>query len=735
MKFIDTSGHETGIACGRAFQHLPGAPSGTPSLKVQTLVKGIQKQALPACLEDPFLSKIFEAIIDWRVAHLAANQRNRLCYNLGIMYLDHGQSVIDQAISLNVSRVDRARVIGKLLGIYPERLFSVFPSIRDTSFEEETHGDGIPLKLLVGDKMFFLHIQDDQYDHRGFVSHAYLWYRSTSGQDFQVIAARTLRENWWGRKFPTLALGEECAPNWPLGMVEMDDNPGAVVILCAGLNLALTFRAKAKRANIAISKYIISCVIDGEKGLECTDLKVLAYHHVIVLPELSKDGYRDMEKFGKKLRAVNATVSVFWHPLLTDADILPEGDRWMDEEHALATNIDRVEDVTALLDRICRDADSLEVFMERCHIWGILTKGRDATQDIQADELRVVPFHDLQASPATSYKPDLKSIFRVGQISLVWGASNSGKSLTVATLALAFGSGSASFGILNTATSRKVLIVDGELEQSELHSRFQQLAEALGVVAALSNIFFIPTRSYEPSQCDLINGALAKLVCEFVKANGIEVVIIDNIITLASSAARGNEDALFALIRDIERAGANVLLVHHSTKEGDKYKGSANLASKSQNIIRIEGRNALVQEVDGSAQIADALSTTGALIRMTWEKCKSAPCLEGASKVFKLPIGEAWYGVDGDFSDAYSESSTAMDSSTEHDDAGQSLSDDEKSIMALFEDGRASIKRSDVEDTLGCKENKALIILNALKGKKLLGVDGSGRSTQYHLLK
>jgi len=719
----------------RAFQAVASGPFRTPLKKIPDEVKKAVWHNPPETLSTCLRLQIYEAVINWRISMQPFSQKEELARELGLVSIDPTRSIVDQATTLAAIRIVRTLAIGKYLGIYPERLFTVFPSIRDTSFEEETHGDGIPLKLLVGDKMFFLHIQDDQYDHRGFVSHAYLWYRSTSGQDFQVIAARTLRENWWGRKFPTLALGEECAPNWPLGMVEMDDNPGAVVILCAGLNLALTFRAKAKRANIATSKYIISCVIGGEKGLECTDLKVFAYHHVIVLPELSKDGYRDMEKFGKKLRAVNATVSVFWHPLLTDADILPEDDRWMDEERALATNIDRVEDVTALLARICRDADSLEVFMERCHIWGILTKGRDATQDIQADELRVVPFHDLQASPATSYKPDLKSIFRVGQISLVWGASNSGKSLTVATLALAFGSGSASFGILNTATSRKVLIVDGELEQGELHSRFQQLAEALGVVAALSNIFFIPTRSYEPSQCDLINGALAKLVCEFVKANGIEVVIIDNIITLASSAARGNEDALFALIRDIERAGANVLLVHHSTKEGDKYKGSANLASKSQNIIRIEGRNALEQEVDGSAQIADALSTVGALVRMTWEKCKSAPCLEGASKVFKLPIGEAWYGVDGDFSDAYSESSTAMDSSTEHDDAGQSLSDDEKSIMALFEDGRASIKRSDVEDTLGCKEDKALSILNALKGKKLLGVDGSGRSTQYHLQK
>ena len=275
-------------------------------------------------------------------------------------------------------------------------------------------------------------------------------------------------------------------------------------------------------------------------------------------------------------------------------------------------------------------------------------------------------------------------------------------------------------------------MVDGELTEQELANRYEQLASAYELADDLDRISFIPTRSYEVDDCNLLDGNLGMRVCTYVQQNRCDVVILDNLITLAPTSARGNEDALFAIIRNLERLGAAVIIVHHATKDGNSFKGSSNLASKSQNILKIEGRSGLEPEIDTCPALRRAFESEGAICRMTWEKCKTAPGLEGQTRTWQLPVGKAWQDLDVQVE---TESSCADGAEVANAETSLELTSDERKVLALFSGETERIRRTDVERTLSCHEDKASSILKSLKEKGLIQSSGGGRSTEYRRLK
>ena len=118
---------------------------------------------------------------------------------------------------------------------------------------------------------------------------------------------------------------------------------------------------------------------------------------------------------------------------------------------------------------------------------------------------------------------------------------------------------------------------------------------------------------------------------------------------------------------------------------------------------------------------------------MTWEKCKTAPGLEGQTRMWQLPLGKTWQDLDVQVE---AESSSADGAEvTRADVTTVDLTIDEQKVLELFTDGRTRIKRIDVERALSCREDKASSILKSLKEKGLIQSSGGGRSTEYGLKK
>lgn len=712
--------------------------SGKPvqfSHLVIDLMKRCSKAKLPTCLAEPFKEKVFESCVEELFASLADEDRDDFLMQIGNFPGRRPQSIIEEAAStMNASRVVRALVLGRLLGISPENLFETFPITTSThcNYLTKTDTSQLPSQLVVGDEVYFSVCTDFQRDFQGGISHAVIEFQAKSGCYFHLLAARTPLKDRWGNLAPVLTLGQGCAPNFVLGAVEIDANPASTVFLNLDLHTALALRQKVKRAEISTKESVVSGIVGGTKAAKGAELKVLAHHQVVLLPDCSREGLLAVFDVVKLLRAVNADAVLYPWPLLVDADYSDiDGEAWEQNLHRNATSLKRVEDVSALLYRLNKEAMTPEEFERFLKDIGMIPVENASIDTIDSEDLpKVKKFSDLSRGHTESYKPDLARIFNVGQISLLWGPSNSGKSLIAASFALAIASGKSMFGVANTGSKRKVLIVDGELTEEELANRYEQVASAYELTDDdLDRISFIPTRSYEVDDCNLLDGNLGMRVCTYVQQNRCDVVILDNLITLAPTSARGNEDALFAVIRNLERLGAAVIIVHHATKDGNSFKGSSNLASKSQNILKIEGRCDLEAEKEYSPTLRRAFDAKGAICRLRWEKCKTAPGLEGQTRTWQLPVGKPWQDLDVQVE---TESSCADGAEvTRADVTTVDLTIDERKVLELITDERTRIKRIDVERTLSCREDKASSILKSLMEKGQLESIGAGRGTKY----
>ena len=715
---------------------LPGKTVQLSHLVID-LMKSVSKAKLPTCLAEPFKEKVFEACVEDLFASLSDQEREEVLIQIGNFPGRRPSSIIEDAAStMNCPRVVRALVLGRLLGIRPENLFNTFSIDISTycNYRVKTDINQLPSQLVVGEEVYFLDRIDYQLDFQGYVSHAVMEFRANSGAFFHLLASRTAVENRWGELIPTLTLGKSHAPNFVLGAVEIDDNPESIIFLPLDLHTALALRQKVWRAKIPPKEAVVSGIVGGTKAVEAAEVKVFAHHRVVLLPEYTKVGLQAVGDVVKQLRAVNADAVIYPWPLLVDTDFSSiRGEAWEQELYRNATSLKRVEDVSALLYRLNEEAMTPEQFEGFFEEIGMVTVESSSVDVIASEKLpQVKKFSELSRGNTENYEPDLARIFNVGQISLLWGPSNSGKSLMAASFALAIASGKSMFGIPNHGSKRSVLVVDGELTEQELANRYEQLASAYELADDLDRISFIPTRSYAVDDCNLLNGKLDKTVCNYAQKNQYDVVIFDNLITLAPTSARGNEDALFSVIRNLERLGASVIIVHHATKDGASFKGSSNLASKSQNILKIEGRSGLEPEIDNCPALRRAFESEGAICRMTWEKCKTAPGLEGQTRMWQLPLGKTWQDLDVQVE---AESSSADGVEVANAETSLELTSGERKVLALFSGETERIRRTDVEQTLSCREDKAASILKSLKEKGLIQSSGGGRSTEYSLKK
>ena len=101
--------------------------------------------------------------------------------------------------------------------------------------------------------------------------------------------------------------------------------------------------------------------------------------------------------------------------------------------------------------------------------------------------------------------------------------------------------------------------------------------------------------------------------------------------------------------------------------------------------------------------------------------------------MWQLPLGKTWQDLDVQVE---AESSSADGAEvTRADVTTVDLTIDERKVLALFSGETERIRRTDVEQTLSCREDKAASILKSLKEKGLIQSSGGGRSTEYSLKK
>jgi len=139
---------------------------------------------------------------------------------------------------------------------------------------------------------------------------------------------------------------------------------------------------------------------------------------------------------------------------------------------------------------------------------------------------------------------------------------------------------------------RKVLYIDAEMDEGDIHQRARALLKASGMtkeqkLRAADNIRIMSQQSLkEDIQLpDLSNETKAaiEMLTELVRAQGSDFVILDNLSTLADiddENSAGGFSFVHVVGRALQREGAAVLFVHHDRKGmggSESFRGSSKL--------------------------------------------------------------------------------------------------------------------------------------------------------------
>jgi len=183
----------------------------------------------------------------------------------------------------------------------------------------------------------------------------------------------------------------------------------------------------------------------------------------------------------------------------------------------------------------------------------------------------------------------LGPIMALQSLSMVFAKTGVGKTHFALSCAYAVASGGGVFGRWFAPAPARVLYIDGEMPATTLQARLQAIA--LGAENAIQDPDFF--RIFTPDEQDEAMPNLATLegqeaVEPFL--DGVALVVVDNLSTLARTGHADKEDAWLPVqgwLLRLRRRGISVLLVHHAAKNGTQ-RGTSSKEDILDNVIELK---------------------------------------------------------------------------------------------------------------------------------------------------
>jgi RecA-family ATPase len=181
---------------------------------------------------------------------------------------------------------------------------------------------------------------------------------------------------------------------------------------------------------------------------------------------------------------------------------------------------------------------------------------------------------------------------KTGDSLMLWAAPGVGKTMASLSIALAVAGGGAFLG-WPVRTPRRVLVVDGEMNVGDLRDRLAGLLRgAVGCDARLAgqNILLLARQDQDPDADfpDLATPEGQERVRRDAEEWGAAMVILDNFSTLAEVEDENSASAMTPVVNFLQKmkqAGIATMLVHHSDKGGNNYRGSSKIEATFEAII------------------------------------------------------------------------------------------------------------------------------------------------------
>ena len=197
---------------------------------------------------------------------------------------------------------------------------------------------------------------------------------------------------------------------------------------------------------------------------------------------------------------------------------------------------------------------------------------------------------DWQTAYIPPVEPLIEGLIDKGEHMMIWSASGSGKSYFTMGLAVGMASGR---GIGEWAVERpyKVLYVEGEMSKSRVIWRLRSLSQG-DYKTAEGMLEPITSDDMRDNSFNMISDPEG--FNKWLLAEGFEVVVFDNLDCLVSTEGDGgsNSDtwgkAIGEAVSKIGKGNIFVLCIHHATKEGGNYRGTASLRNRFGTIMKIK---------------------------------------------------------------------------------------------------------------------------------------------------
>jgi hypothetical protein len=731
------------------------SPSISPEVK--SILAKIDGSGLPSDFCSSLNAGIYRALVEYYFSLLPAGDKiqkvrelgydvNRIWPISGRWNVVKGQeydSIITLAVMLLIrDRNKAALVVGSLLGIKPEYCFRTYPQKDDIPSALPLHNpqvrEQIPKQLLVLGRNYELNVIHYMQDFRGNKEHAICYYVDSADPQNSFFLPAT-RVEVDGN--PMLTIGMVPVPARLYARAQMAQLEGATVLLCQNMRVAMELSRIANGARLFEREgIIISGCYGGATAFPALKFDDLAGHDVVLLLEPTRESLIDAPSLAKRcVKAGGASVSIYPWPVTAGDDLVAAEAairaQWKKDLWAQSVRVEDIELPSKFaLDLKAKSIPALD-YPEWLKDNVLISAAPDDMREIKK-EIQFLSIDDLPDGLEQPDIPTWDDLITSWYLTFIWGVSNAGKSLVAVQIVIAIMTCTDAFGIFSIS-KRLVAYLDGEIG-SDFKRRCLQLLKGNVKAQELLRQYL---RVLPPSSgINLLDDACAEEIVSNLLEMKAQVLVIDNIFALAPAAVNSNVKKLFSFIHKVKQAGIAVIIIHHSGKDGATYKGPAELQSLSQNVIKLEGRDQLVEQGTLSPEVKKACNAGGAVTKITVEECKAAPLLEQKTAIYHLPKGGVWTHLEGDLVptidldplpaivSAESEENSAIpvpeDKSTIHD-----LTPDEEKVCVALK-GR-NYKRAELETLTGFKTDKLGGILRRLVARGLVTKAGVGKATCY----
>lgn len=499
----------------------------------------------------------------------------------------------------------------------------------------------------------------------------------------------------WSRKYPITMLGLVNETTQLYNGVEIEDNSNAQIILTEDLDLAIALnKLIADSAFLNKHEWVATSWYGGHALFENLNLYCLQDRKVIFLSEAPCHA-TTLKSYKKTLNKAGPESLLYSEVLFTPPA----------EQHDTIPFFDLRSTESALI---------MHAIQQHCIPFG-KAKGKCsynnagstiATFGKSLDEILSEPTEHRDGTPVR-----LNELIQPNNLTVIYGATETGKTFVAQSIALALASGNALWNFAG-GTRRNVVYFDAESSLEALQNRIQRLQHIVGNETSRINF-------YHKSDCielgvDLRENEARKKLLDVIPEKS--VVVFDNLLSLSGKEiTHGNSwNNLQEFFNKLATRKVSVILIHHEGKNGTA-KGSSNITSLAQ----------VVMHLTKSEQTDDS----GIAIRVEFEKCKTPGTLSGESFDAMLSKSDtsSWKVTN---SSPVLSTSTPTPNEVEMPNM-RGLTLDEQTIINQAITHGAHFSRKDAEIWLNKKSSSTNNILNSLCDNGMLEKLGTGKATKY----